>query len=87
MASRRRGLLVAAVLALAASDVGAQKKEATVPTLEVSGVLADARGPLAKKVVRVGPVDAKGQMLILKVDATKGRVDVGRVVLQPFKPQ
>lgn len=147
MAVRRPELLVAAVLAVVATVAAAQKKEAPVPTLEVSGILADAKGPLAKKVVRVGPVDSKGQMLmirslneghrvnpegqtdaagrftvtvsrnlfrgyttdaiglaaytdlgggrmstshqpaILKVDATKDRVDVGRVVLQPFKPR
>jgi len=52
---------MALVLAFAA-PLFAQKKDAT-PTFEVTGVVADAKGPLANKIVRVGPLDAQGNML------------------------
>ena len=49
-----------------ATGAAAQKKDAPTITLELSGVLADAKGPLANKVVRVGPVDAKGNVLNIR---------------------
>ncbi len=60
-----RGVL-ATVLLVAAAVAPAQKKDATAPMLEISGVLADANGPLAGKVVRVGPLDANGNMLMIR---------------------
>lgn len=56
----------AAALALVGAAALAQKREAAPATLELSGVLADAKGPLANKVVRVGPVDAKGNVLNIR---------------------
>jgi hypothetical protein len=61
----RRSL--AGLLVAVASVAGAQKKEpAPQPTFEVTGVLADAKGPLANKIVRVGPLDAQGNMLAIR---------------------
>ena len=67
-----RRQLLAAILIAAAGLAGAQKKEpakkpATQPaTIEVTGSLADARGPLANMIVRVGPTDAQGNMLAIR---------------------
>ena len=44
----------------------AQKKDAAPATIEVTGVIADAKGPLASKVVRVGPLDSNGNMLMIR---------------------
>lgn len=60
----RRSL--AGLMVAVATVAAAQKKEAPPATLEVSGVLADAKGPLANKVVRVGPLDANGNMLMIR---------------------
>jgi hypothetical protein len=127
----------------------AQKKDVPLPTFEVTGVVADAKGPIANRIVRVGPLDAQGNMLsvrslsgpsgqgmnlqatsdaegrfsvtvarslfpgsgeqslglraytdlgdgristsyavaIVKFDPKKDKVDAGRVVLQPLRPQ
>lgn len=60
----QRRQLMAALLACVATAVMAQKKEAAAAaTFELTGTLADAKGPLAGKIVRVGPVDAQGNML------------------------
>ena len=56
----------AALAVLAAPVASAQKKDAPPATLEISGVLADAKGPLANKIVRVGPTDAQGNMLAIR---------------------
>lgn len=64
----RRGFLAALILA-AACGVAAQKKpaEPTAPaTFVVSGSVADSKGPLAGKVVRVGPLDAAGNLLSVR---------------------
>ena len=55
-------------LAIAFSaDLPAQKKPTTAPsTFEVTGVVADGKGPLANKVVRVGPLDAQGNLLSVR---------------------
>ena len=142
-----RRFMIAAMLVAAAAHSFAQKKEpAPKPTFEVTGILLDAQGPLANKIVRVGPLDAQGNMLAIrnlgtgsagaegvvtsdaqgrfsitvarsffgnrpddalgvrvstdmgggrmstahataavKIDSTKDKADVGRVVLQPLK--
>ena len=62
-----RRQLLAAMLVAAASIALAQKKDAAAPpTIEVTGVLADAKGPLANKIVRVGPLDAQGNILAIR---------------------
>ena len=55
-----------AALALGVATATAQPKPAAPATFEVTGVLADAKGPLANKVVRIGPLDAKGNMLVIR---------------------
>ena len=56
-----------ATLALGISAEALAQKPAPVPqTFELKGVLADAKGPLANKVVRVGPVDAQGNVLNIR---------------------
>jgi hypothetical protein len=56
-----------AALALAAAPVAiAQPKAASADVFELTGVLADAKGPLADKVVRVGPLDSKGNVLNIR---------------------
>lgn len=61
-----RGVFAAAFFVAAAGAAIAPGREAPVPTLEISGIVVDARGPLANKVVRVGPVDANGRMLMIR---------------------
>jgi len=58
--------LAALLVALAPWVALAQKKDAAPATIEVTGVLADAKGPLAGKVVRVGPIDSSGNMLMIR---------------------
>ena len=55
-------------LAIAFSaDLPAQKKPPTAPaTFEVTGIVSDAKGPIANKVVRVGPLDKQGNMLSVR---------------------
>jgi hypothetical protein len=60
-----RAGLATLLLALAPAAL-AQKKEAAPATFELTGNLADAKGPLADKVVRVGPVDSKGNVLSIR---------------------
>jgi hypothetical protein len=71
----QRRQVMAALLACVATAVLAQKKEAApapkkeaaaAKTFELAGTLADAKGPLAGKIVRVGPVDAQGNMLAIR---------------------
>jgi hypothetical protein len=71
MKSSCAGLLAALALGLhvpatAQKAAPAPKKETPSPTFEVTGTLADAKGPLANKIVRVGPVDAQGNMLAIR---------------------
>jgi len=55
------------VLALAStSPAVAQKIDVATATIEITGAVADPRGPLAHKLVRVGPVDAKGNVLHIR---------------------
>jgi len=63
-----RAVLAAGALLILLADSAAiaQKKDAPPATLELSGTLADAKGPLAGKVVRAGPVDAKGNVLNIR---------------------
>lgn len=62
----RRAFLAALILA-AAFNATAQKKPAAAPsTFEVTGIVADAKGALAGKVVRVGPLDAAGNLLSVR---------------------
>ena len=70
-----RNLLFAALLLAAATLAPAQKKDAPPAAIEVTGVLADAKGALANKVVRVGPLDSKGNMLMIRslTGATSGQ--------------
>jgi hypothetical protein len=58
-----RRVLAAMLIAVASVAVAQKKEPAPKPTFEVTGVIADASGPLANKIVRVGPLDAKGNML------------------------
>lgn len=56
---------MAAALAFSA-PLHAQKKGSPATPIELAGVLADANGPLADKLVRVGPVDSKGNVLNIR---------------------
>ena len=56
------GLLATLALVVCASAL-AQKKDPPPATFEVTGIAADAKGPLANQIVRVGPLDAQGNML------------------------
>jgi hypothetical protein len=58
--------IVAALFLAAACTATAQKKEAAPATFDVKGIVADANGPLASKVVRVGPLDAQGNLLSVR---------------------
>ena len=55
-----------AALALGAGVAGAQDRAPSPGAFALAGVLADAKGPLANKVVRVGPLDAKGNVLNIR---------------------
>lgn len=60
-------MLLAAATVVSAQKAPAPKKDAAPPpTIELTGVLADAKGPLANKIVRVGPTDAQGNMLAIR---------------------
>jgi hypothetical protein len=85
-----RRLALAALLVTVATAAGAQKKEAApkkepppAPTFELSGVLADAKGPLANKIVRVGPVDAQGNMLAIRNLGSGGQGADGQATTDP----
>ena len=58
-----RRVLAAMLIAVASVAVAQKKEPVPKPTFEVTGVIADATGPLANKIVRVGPLDAQGNML------------------------
>jgi len=60
------GLLAALALVACAGAIAQKKEPAPKPTFEVTGVLTDASGVLANKIVRVGPVDAQGNMLAIR---------------------
>ena len=60
-----RAWLATLLLAVAPAAL-AQKKEAAPATFELTGTLVDAKGPLADKVVRVGPLDSKGNVLNIR---------------------
>ena len=62
----RRFVLAAMLVAAAGISLAQKKDPAPSPTIEVTGVLADAKGPLANKIVRVGPLDAQGNMLAIR---------------------
>ena len=56
----------AALVLFAAGDAYAQKKPAAPTTFQLTGTLADASGPLANRLVRVGPLDSKGNVLNIR---------------------
>jgi hypothetical protein len=62
----RRWLLAAMLVAAASAGLAQKKAPAPSPTFEITGTLADAHGPLGNKIVRVGPVDAQGNMLAIR---------------------
>ena len=57
---------MATLLLAIAPAAPAQKKEAAPATFVLTGTLVDAKGPLADKVVRVGPLDSKGNVLNIR---------------------
>jgi hypothetical protein len=60
-------LLAALALGCCAGATAQQKKATPAPaTFEVTGIVADANGPLASRVVRVGPLDAQGNLLSVR---------------------
>jgi hypothetical protein len=71
----RRSIL-AAIMVAAAGGVLAQKKApppAPPQAIEISGIVADAKGALANKIVRVGPLDAQGNMLGIRILSGSGK--------------
>lgn len=64
-ASSRLPAALAAALVLSTPSY-AQKKDSAPASIELSGALADANGPLAGKLVRAGPVDSKGNVLNIR---------------------
>ena len=61
-----RRTLAGLMIAVAGVAVAQKKEAGPPPTIELTGVLADAKGPLANKIVRVGPLDAQGNMLAIR---------------------
>ena len=59
-----KGWLLAMALVLSAGAFA--QKGAPAATFELTGIVADAKGPLGGKVVRVGPLDDKGNMLRMR---------------------
>jgi hypothetical protein len=55
-----------AALALGVAPAIAQPKPPASDVFELTGVLADAKGPLAKRVVTVSPLDAQGNPLRIR---------------------
>ena len=52
-----------ATLALGACAGAMAQKKDPPATFEMTGIVADAKGPIANQIVRVGPLDAQGNML------------------------
>ena len=68
---------VLAALLVAVASVGLAQKKAPAPTpsstIEVTGIVADAKGALANKIVRVGPLDSQGNMLGIRILSGSGQ--------------